>query len=77
MSGITAVENKLVFDCGGCQMISGSGSQETFSFAPPPSHQVHAPGIQFPNVGTFPLRVTWSSAGATLASFTILFTVVP
>ena len=77
ITGITAGENKLVFDCGGCQMISGSGSQETFSFAAPPAHQGYTLGVQFPAVGVFPFRATWTSGGATLASFSILFAVVP
>jgi len=77
MNGIAAAENKLVFACGACQMISGTGSEETYSFAPPPAHQTYEPGIKFPGVGLFPVRATWTSGGATLASFTILFTVVP
>jgi hypothetical protein len=77
MTGIPDAENTLVLECGGCQMINGSGSQETYVLAPSPAHQTYVAGIQFPTIGVFPLRGTWTSRGGTVASFSILFTVSP
>lgn len=77
MTGIPDGGNKLLFECGGCNLLSGSGSQETYAFASTPAHQTYVPALQFLSLGVFPFRATWTSEAGTVASFTILFTVVP
>ena len=77
MTGIPDGENKILVECGGCRLLSGSGSQETYAFPSTPAHQTYVPALQFSSLGVFPFRATWSSGGGTVASFSILFTVVP
>lgn len=85
MTGVsTGVEHSLAIDCGGCALNSGGDSQETHPFTNTSTNPKwssarigYVPGIRYSRTGAFPLRVTWTTGGALVLSFSTLITVVP